>query len=152
MGNGKATRRGAPPQGRIAPPAADLSGLGSPAYPGLSAREQEIASIVHAKGAAAANELEEALADMPASVLRSMLGDLVAKGVLNRTDGARGTPIISPALRLVEMQEQALAGVVDEHFEGSLEKAVRLLILLVHKRQPEVLDHLALYLKAEVER
>jgi len=152
MGTGRATRPDAPPQDRIASPIAAISGLGAPAHTGLSPPEQEIASIVYAKGAAAAAELEEALGDLPAPAVRSMLGDLVAKGVLNETGGESGSPIFSQALRLVEIQEQALAGVADEYFDGSLEKAVRLLILLLCKREPEALDRLALFLRSAVPR
>lgn len=148
MGSGKATGSGAPPRREEASPIAALSGLGPPVHPGLSAREQEIAAIVYARTAAAAAELEEALAGLPAPEVQCLLRDLVAKGVLNRTDGRNGTPIYSPALRLVAMQEQALTGLAGDYFEGSLEKAARLLILLLHERQPEAIDRLACYLKS----
>jgi hypothetical protein len=148
----KATGSGAPPEREEASPIAALSGLGPPVYPGLSAREQEIAAVVYAKTAAAASELEAALADLPAPEVQSLLRDLVAKGVLDSTDGRNGAPILSPALRLVEMQTQALAGLAVDYFEGSLEKAVRLMILLLHKRQPEAIDSVAFYLKSIVER
>jgi predicted transcriptional regulator len=76
----------------------------------LYRREREIAMIVYERGLVTAKDVEAALSDpLRNAAIRSMLGRLVNKGILNQVKcGSRGTFVYGPALTPSAAREKAL--------------------------------------------
>jgi predicted transcriptional regulator len=94
----------------------------------LSRRERQIMDIIHARGAAAAAEVQEALPDPPSySAVRTLLRILEEKGHLkHREDGPRY--IFLPIETRAKASKSALKRVVQTFFDGSLSNAVAALV------------------------
>jgi len=91
----------------------------------LATREREIATIVHARGAATAKEVEADMASpISNSAVRIMLSRLVEKGVLTRCGGRKGggssEAIYSPPTSAGKLRQRALKELSDQYFDGSL--------------------------------
>lgn len=117
--------------------------LGVPTHPFLSPLEQDIAAIVFERTTATVSELELAFGPERAGEVRAALDSLVARQVLRETRRRKGVLLYVQALRQVEIQQEAARRLAEEHFDGSLANAARLLVLLVHKHQPDLLPSLA---------
>ena len=94
----------------------------------LSRRERQIMEIVYRLGEATAAQVQEQMADPPSySAIRALLRILVDKQHLqHRADGPRY--IYSPVVSRNKARTAALAGVVDNFFEGSAARAAAALL------------------------
>ncbi len=94
----------------------------------LSRRERQIMEIVYRLGEATAAQVQEQMADPPSySAIRALLRILVDKQHLqHRADGPRY--IYSPIVSRNKARAAALAGVVDNFFEGSAARAAAALL------------------------
>ena len=89
----------------------------------LSRRERQIMEIVYRLGEATAAQILEAIDDPPSySAIRALLRILVDKQHLqHRADGPRY--VYAPVVSRSKARSAALAGVVDNFFEGSAVRA-----------------------------
>lgn len=101
----------------------------------LSRRERQIMEIVYRHGEATAAQIHEQIEDPPSySAIRALLRILVDKQHLqHRADGARY--IYSPTVSRTKARSAALAGVVDNFFEGSAVRAAAALLGSSHGKK-----------------
>ena len=101
----------------------------------LSRRERQIMEIVYRLGEATAAQILEAIDDPPSySAIRALLRILVDKQHLqHRADGPRY--VYAPVVSRSKARSAALAGVVDNFFEGSAVRAAAALLGSVHGRK-----------------
>lgn len=106
----------------------------------LPARERELATIVHERGAATAVEICETL-DVPISnsAVRSMLGRLEGKGVLTRRKQGRRFLYV-PAQPSEATALAALSEIVARHFDGSAMDAALALLGMIPARDAAQLE------------
>ena len=107
----------------------------------LAGREREVAEIVYASGRGiSADEVRLALSDpLTSSAVRSMLGRLVAKGLLTtRKTGKKY--LYLPAVADAEARERALLQLAQDYFAGSLAEAAMTMLALARRRRPVALD------------
>ena len=129
-------------------PAGDPLGPSAPHYPFLSPDEQELAALVYSRTAATALELVQALSPgISEGDVRAALDRLVSRQVLRESEG-RGVRFYVQALRQTEIQQEAMVRLAEEHFDGSLANAARLLLVLVHRNEPEALPGLSAFMKS----
>jgi predicted transcriptional regulator len=111
----------------------------------LSRREQQIMEIVYRLGEATAAQVHEQIADPPSySAIRALLRILVDKEHLqHRADGPRY--VYSPVVAPHKARAAALAGVVNNFFDGSAARAAAALLGSSHgkKLTPAELDELS---------
>ena len=97
-------------------------------------RERELATIVYARGAITAKQMEEELsASIANASIRSMLNRLVAKGILKRVLGYKAF-VYLPALTPSDSGSLALKQFADDYFDGSLQQAARAMTKLLNDR------------------
>lgn len=101
----------------------------------LSRRERQIMEIVYRLGEATAQQVLEEMHDPPSySALRALLRILVDKQHLqHRADGPRY--IYRPTVSRSRARAAALAGVVDNFFEGSAVRAAAALLGSTHGKK-----------------
>ncbi|HEY7641567.1 MAG TPA: BlaI/MecI/CopY family transcriptional regulator [Steroidobacteraceae bacterium] len=101
----------------------------------LSRRERQIMEIVYRLGAATAAQIHEQIEDPPSySAIRALLRILVDKQHLqHHSDGPRY--IYSPTVSRTKARAAALAGVVDNFFEGSAVRAAAALLGSSHGKK-----------------
>jgi BlaI family transcriptional regulator, penicillinase repressor len=101
----------------------------------LSRRERQIMEIVYRLGEATAQQVLEAMHDPPSySALRALMRILVEKQHLqHRADGPRY--IYWPTVSRSKARAAALAGVVDNFFEGSAVRAAATLLGSMHGKR-----------------
>ena len=101
----------------------------------LSRRERQIMEIVYRLGEATAAQIHEQIADPPSySAIRALLRILVEKQHLqHRADGPRY--IYWPTVSRSKARAAALAGVVDNFFEGSAARAAAALLGSSHGKK-----------------
>jgi predicted transcriptional regulator len=101
----------------------------------LSRRERQIMEIVYRLGEATAQQVLEEMHDPPSySALRALLRILVEKQHLqHRADGPRY--IYWPTVSRSKARAAALAGVVDNFFEGSAVRAAATLLGSMHGKK-----------------
>ncbi|HEV8334430.1 MAG TPA: BlaI/MecI/CopY family transcriptional regulator [Steroidobacteraceae bacterium] len=101
----------------------------------LSRRERQIMEIVYRLGEATAQQVLEAMHDPPSySALRALMRILVEKQHLqHRADGPRY--IYWPTVSRSKARAAALAGVVDNFFEGSAVRAAAALLGSMHGKK-----------------
>jgi predicted transcriptional regulator len=89
----------------------------------LYRREREIAMIVYERGLVTAKDVEAALSDpLRNAAIRSMLGRLVSKGILNQVKcGSRRTFVYGPALTPSAAKEKALRQFAEDFGYPSLD-------------------------------
>jgi predicted transcriptional regulator len=110
----------------------------------LSRRERQIMEIVYRLGEVTAAQVQEQMADPPSySAIRALLRILVDKQHLqHRADGPRY--VYSPIVSRSKARAAALAGVVDNFFEGSAARAAAALLgSHAKKLSKEELDELS---------
>jgi BlaI family transcriptional regulator, penicillinase repressor len=101
----------------------------------LSRRERQIMEIVYRLGEATAAQVLEQIEDPPSySAIRALLRILVDKQHLqHRVDGPRY--IYAPVVSRNKARSTALAGVVDNFFEGSAVRAAAALLGSTHGKK-----------------
>jgi BlaI family transcriptional regulator, penicillinase repressor len=101
----------------------------------LSRRERQIMEIVYRLGEASAAQILEQIEDPPSySAVRALLRILVDKQHLqHRADGPRY--VYAPIVSRNKARSAALAGVVDNFFEGSAARAAAALLGSVHGKK-----------------
>jgi predicted transcriptional regulator len=101
----------------------------------LSRREQQIMEIVYRLGEATAAQVHEQIADRPSySAIRALLRILVDKEHLqHRVDGPRY--VYSPVVARHKARAAALAGVVNNFFDGSAARAAAALLGSSHGKK-----------------
>ena len=101
----------------------------------LSRRERQIMEIVYRLGEATAAQILEQIADPPSySAIRALLRILVDKQHLqHRVDGPRY--IYAPTVSHKRARSVALAGVIDNFFEGSAVRAAAALLGSSHGKK-----------------
>jgi BlaI family transcriptional regulator, penicillinase repressor len=101
----------------------------------LSRRERQIMEIVYRLGEATAAQIHEQIEDPPSySAIRALLRILVDKQHLqHRADGQRY--VYAPIVSRTKARATALAGVVDNFFEGSAVRAAAALLGSAHGRK-----------------
>lgn len=101
----------------------------------LSRRERQIMEIVYRLGEATAAQILEQIEDPPSySAIRALLRILVDKQhLLHRADGPRY--IYAPVVSRTKARATALAGVVDNFFEGSAVRAAAALLGSSHGKK-----------------
>jgi BlaI family transcriptional regulator, penicillinase repressor len=101
----------------------------------LSRRERQIMEIVYRLGEATAQQVLEEMHDPPSySALRALMRILVEKQHLqHRADGPRY--IYLPTVSRSKARAAALAGVVDNFFEGSAVRAAATLLGSMHGKK-----------------
>src|SRR4030095_12134242 len=101
----------------------------------LSRRERQIMEIIYRLGAATAAQIHEQIEDPPSySAIRALLRILVDKQHLqHRAEGPRY--IYSPNVSRTKARGAALAGVVDNFFEGSAVRAAAALLGSAHGKK-----------------
>jgi BlaI family transcriptional regulator, penicillinase repressor len=106
-----------------------------PAPHRLSRRERQIMEIVYRLGEATAAQIHEQIADPPSySAIRALLRILVDKQHLqHRADGPRY--VYAPVVSRNKARSAALAGVVENFFEGSAARAAAALLGSSHGRK-----------------
>ena len=94
----------------------------------LSRRERQIMEIVYRLGEASAAQVHEQIEDPPSySAIRALLRILVEKQhLLHRADGPRY--VYAPIVSRNKARSAALAGVVENFFEGSAARAAAALL------------------------
>lgn len=95
---------------------------------GLSRRERQIVEVLYRLGACSAVEVHEALPDAPSNTaVRTLLAILVDKGhVVQRREGLKN--IYEPTVPKEEMARSVIQGVVQNFFDGSIERVVAALL------------------------
>ena len=127
----------------------DARQAAAPQHPSLTPLEKELAALVYARTAATAGELAQTASPAMRSVdVQAALDRLVAKQVLRETKGPQGARFYVQALRQTEIQQNALMRLAAQQFDGSLANAARLLLLLVHKHQPDTLPALSPFMQS----
>jgi BlaI family transcriptional regulator, penicillinase repressor len=106
-----------------------------PAPHRLSRRERQIMEIVYRLGEATAAQIHAQIADPPSySAIRALLRILVDKQHLqHRADGPRY--VYAPVVSRSKARSAALAGVVENFFEGSAARAAAALLGSSHGRK-----------------
>lgn len=101
----------------------------------LSRRERQIMEIVYRLGEASAAQIHEQIEDPPSySAIRALLRILVDKQHLqHRADGTRY--VYAPIVSRTKARAAALAGVVENFFEGSAVRAAAALLGSTHGRK-----------------
>src|SRR4030095_2713355 len=101
----------------------------------LSRRERQIMEIVYRLGEATAAQIHEQIEDPPSySAIRALLRILVEKEhLLHRADGPRY--VYAPVVSRSKARSAALAGVVENFFEGSAVRAAAALLGSVHGQE-----------------
>jgi predicted transcriptional regulator len=101
----------------------------------LSRRERQIMEIVYRLGEATAAQILEQIEDPPSySAIRALLRILVDKQHLqHRVDGPRY--IYAPTVSRNKARSAALAGVIDNFFEGSAARAAAALLGSTHGKK-----------------
>ncbi len=101
----------------------------------LSRRERQIMEIVYRLGEATAAQIHEQIEDPPSySAIRALLRILVDKQHLqHRVDGQRY--IYAPVVSRSKARSAALAGVVENFFEGSAARAAAALLGSAHGKK-----------------
>jgi BlaI family transcriptional regulator, penicillinase repressor len=101
----------------------------------LSRRERQIMEIVYRLGEATAAQILEQIEDPPSySAIRALLRILVEKQhLLHRADGPRY--VYAPVVSRTKARSAALAGVIDNFFEGSAVRAAAALLGSAHGRK-----------------
>jgi BlaI family transcriptional regulator, penicillinase repressor len=101
----------------------------------LSRRERQIMEIVYRLGEATAAQIHEQIEDPPSySAIRALLRILVDKRHLqHRADGPRY--VYSPTVSRTKARTAALAGVVENFFEGSAVRAAAALLGSSHGKK-----------------
>jgi len=101
----------------------------------LSRRERQIMEIVYRLGEATAAQIHEQIADPPSySAIRALLRILVEKQHLqHRADGPRY--VYAPVVSRSKARSAALAGVVENFFEGSAVRAAAALLGSMHGKK-----------------
>jgi predicted transcriptional regulator len=101
----------------------------------LSRRERQIMEIVYRLGEATAAQIHEQIEDPPSySAIRALLRILVDKQHLqHRVDGPRY--IYAPIVSRNKARSAALAGVIDNFFEGSAARAAAALLGSAHGKK-----------------
>jgi predicted transcriptional regulator len=101
----------------------------------LSRRERQIMEIVYRLGEATAAQIHEQIADPPSySAIRALLRILVEKQhLLHRADGPRY--VYAPVVSRSKARAAALAGVVENFFEGSAVRAAAALLGSAHGKK-----------------
>jgi BlaI family transcriptional regulator, penicillinase repressor len=101
----------------------------------LSRRERQIMEIVYRLGEATAAQIHEQIEDPPSySAIRALLRILVDKQHLqHRADGPRY--VYAPIVSRNKARSAALAGVVDNFFEGSAVRAAAALLGSMHGKK-----------------
>ena len=101
----------------------------------LSRRERQIMEIVYRLGEATAAQILEEIEDPPSySAIRALLRILVDKQHLqHRVDGPRY--IYAPIVSRNKARSAALAGVIDNFFEGSAARAAAALLGSAHGKK-----------------
>jgi predicted transcriptional regulator len=101
----------------------------------LSRRERQIMEIVYRLGEASAAQIHEQIEDPPSySAIRALLRILVDKQHLqHRADGQRY--VYAPIVSRTKARAAALAGVVENFFEGSAVRAAAALLGSSHGRK-----------------
>lgn len=101
----------------------------------LSRRERQIMEIVYRLGEATAAQIHEQIEDPPSySAIRALLRILADKQHLqHRADGQRY--VYAPIVSRTKARATALAGVVDNFFEGSAVRAAAALLGSAHGRK-----------------
>src|SRR5262245_34339494 len=101
----------------------------------LSRRERQIMEIVYRLGEATAAQILEQMEDPPSySAIRALLRILVDKQHLqHRADGPRY--VYAPVVSRVKARAAALAGVVENFFEGSAVRTAAALLGSTHGRK-----------------
>lgn len=100
----------------------------SSADPGLSRRERQIMDALYRLGKASAVEVRDAMPTPPTyTAVRTTLGILVDKGhVRHSQEGSKY--IYEPVVPRDEMARNVIGGVVQNFFEGSVERVVATLL------------------------
>lgn len=101
----------------------------------LSRRERQIMEIVYRLGEATAAQIHEQIEDPPSySAIRALLRILVEKQHLqHRADGPRY--VYAPVVSRSRARSVALAGIVDNFFEGSAARAAAALLGSMHGKK-----------------
>ena len=101
----------------------------------LSRRERQIMEIVYRLGEATAAQIHDEIEDPPSySAIRALLRILVDKQHLqHRVDGPRY--IYAPVVSRNKARSAALAGVIDNFFEGSAARAAAALLGSAHGKK-----------------
>lgn len=101
----------------------------------LSRRERQIMEIVYRLGEATAAQIHEQIEDPPSySAIRALLRILVEKQHLqHRADGPRY--VYAPVVSRSKARSAALAGIVDNFFEGSAVRAAAALLGSSHGKK-----------------
>jgi predicted transcriptional regulator len=101
----------------------------------LSRRERQIMEIVYRLGEATAAQIHEQIEDPPSySAIRALLRILVEKQhLLHRADGPRY--VYAPVVSRSKARSAALAGVVENFFEGSAVRAAAALLGSAHGKK-----------------
>jgi len=101
----------------------------------LSRRERQIMEIVYRLGQATAAQIHEQIEDPPSySAIRALLRILVEKQHLqHRADGPRY--VYAPVVSRTRARSTALAGLVDNFFEGSAARAAAALLGSAHGKK-----------------
>jgi BlaI family transcriptional regulator, penicillinase repressor len=101
----------------------------------LSRRERQIMEIVYRLGEPTAAQIHEQIEDPPSySAIRALLRILVEKQhLLHRADGPRY--VYAPVVSRSKARSAALAGVVENFFEGSAVRAAAALLGSAHGKK-----------------
>ncbi len=102
----------------------------------LARRERQVATLIYRKGALTAKEVGGHIPDVSHGAIRTMLGRLVRKGILNcRQSGYGKTLLYLPAIASADIVEIALKRVAEDFYQGSVFEAATAIHAFLAARQ-----------------
>jgi predicted transcriptional regulator len=102
----------------------------------LAPRERELAALIYREGALTAKEIAAHIAGISNGAIRTMLGRLLAKGILRRRASGYGkTFLYLPAIAPADVVEIALKRVAEDFYEGSVLEAAAAIQAFLASRQ-----------------
>lgn len=103
----------------------------------LRPRMRQVATIVYFRGGATVREVQADLGgDYNKGGLRTMLARLEKKGIVRSRWGMRGSKVILyvPAILTDYVRDLAVQRLVEDHFEGSVDEALRQVMQLISRK------------------
>ena len=102
----------------------------------LAPRERQLATLIYREGALTAKEIGAHIAGISNGAIRTMLGRLLAKGVLRRRASGYGkTFLYLPAIAPNDVVEIALKRVAEDFYQGSVAEAAAAIQAFLADRQ-----------------
>lgn len=102
----------------------------------LAPRERQVATLIYRKGALTAKEVGAHIPDVSHGAIRTMLGRLVRKGILEcRHSGYGKTLLYLPSIASADIVEIALKRVAEDFYQGSVLEAATAIHAFLAGRQ-----------------